>query len=480
MKKTIFPTSLSTRGLRHRLFIAFSLMSLIPIMVTVYLLVNFVIPGDKGMISANIFLIILILTFILALLGLVVAKRIVEPIINMAIDAKIIAGGNLGHKLNISGEDEIADLGRSINLITKNIRDNLYELQSYSAKTKEVNIDIQKRVVVLSSLLQITDMIATSETLETICDTIVQKICEIDDENFSAIFLADEGSINMSFKKACNAGGKPLKSIAFTIDKGYIGTSIRGKMAVKIDSSISTRPQQEAVLNTFKVRNCLIVPIVSRGNGVGFIITGNSVEGYEFKLDDIELIKVMAKQLGIAVESTLLQQRTDGLADKDELTGLYNEKYIRDRLDEEIQRSILYQRPCSLLLFNVDNFKKFRNGRAEMETEEALKKIAHILAGTSRGLSKAARLGGDEFAVLLFENNKKQASEIAEAMRKKVESLGRRLAKKGEDPLTISGSVSENPIDGSTAKELFDKAEAGLRKAKSEGKNRVANQGEKT
>ncbi len=250
---------------------------------------------------------------------------------------------------------------------------------------------------------------------------------------------------------------------------------MRGKIIVKIDSTTSMNAQLEGVKKIFKAKNCLLVPVLSRGNSAGFLFAGNDSENFEFKIDDIELIKVLCKQLGIAIENAVLLKKAKELIVKDELTDLYNEKYIRGRLDEEIERSVLYQRPCSLLLFNIDNFKKFRDSHGEMATEDTLKKVATIIKESSTGVAKAARLGGDEFAIVLSEMNKKQSTKLADDIRKKIEALGAKLAGKEEGPLTISGSVSENPIDGTSAEELFDKARRAMKTAKLEGKNRICN-----
>jgi diguanylate cyclase (GGDEF)-like protein len=448
-------------------------MSFIPLLVILYLLANYIIPRVEDTNLLAMIVATVLFTLILTLLGLVLTKKIVEPIIQLSMDTKVIAGGDIQRRLMVSGEDEIADLGRSINLMTRKIKDYLIELQGYSTKTKEINIDIQKKVVVLSSLLQISDMIAAGETLDTICHSVVQKANEIDEDNFAALFLCKEGAVGMELKASSNLKGTALKGKVFNVDKGFIGTSVRGKMGILIDSSVSLKPQHKALLDMFKAKNCFVVPVVSHGNGIGFLVTGNNIDGYLFETDDMELIKILCKQLGIASENALLIKKTNELVVKDELTGLYNEKYIRERLDEEIQRSILYQRPCSLLLFNVDNFKRFRDTHGEMATEEALKKVASVLVETSTGICKAARLGGDEFAVVLSEKNKKQASALAEQMRKKIERMGMNLAGKGEDPLTITGSVSENPLDGSSSNELFAKANTSMRSGKEIAKNKI-------
>ncbi len=167
-------------------------------------------------------------------------------------------------------------------------------------------------------------------------------------------------------------------------------------------------------------------------------------------------------------------KKTKELAMKDELTALYNRNYILPRLDEEIKRAIFYQRPCSFILFNIDNSKNFRDVYGELMFEEALKKIADLLKNYTEPFGKAARTGGDEFALLLPEKNKREALSVAEDIRKKVEAFSFADTKAEVRLLTISVGVSENPIDGSTKDQILKKAMDAVSKAKVEGKNRVA------
>lgn len=471
MKKFFRRMSMIPKGLRYKLMIAFSLMSIIPLLVCVYLVTNFIFPHAENLGRVSI---IVLLSITIALLGLILAKRMVDPVIDMALETKIIASGDFGRKLRTDREDEIGDLGKSINNMTKRIKDHMIELQSYSVKTKEINLEIQKRVLILSNLLQIGDMIAASEKLADVLNVIVEKASEIDGDNSAVLFLAEEEAVKMIAKASFNTDKKIIRSLSFNIDKDYLGISVRERKIIKIDSSTRLSSQMKEVCNIFKMKNCLIVPVVAHGKGIGFLLTGNDKDDFKFKDDDIEVVKVLNKQLGIAVENDMLLRKAKDLAVKDELTGLYNEKYIKERLDEEIKRAILYQRPCSLLLFNIDNFKAFRDRHGEMFTEEILKRVADTLRKSSTEVSKISRLGGDEFAIVLPEKNKREATQLAEEIRKKIDAMGKKEAKKGEAPLTTSGSVSENPIDGASSKELFDKATMAMKKAKLEGKNRIA------
>lgn len=471
MKKFFRRISMVPTGLRYKLMIAFSLMSIIPLLVCVYLASNFIFPHTDQL--ANVSVILLICVGI-ALLGLNLARRLVEPVINLALETKIIASGDYKRQLEINRDDEIGELGNSINLITKQIKSYMFELQDYSVRTKEVNIEIQKRVLALTNLLHIGDMIATSEKLEKILNIVTEKANEIEEENFAILFLSDEGAMDMVYRSSFNMDKRGIKNLVFNIEKDDIGVLVKEKNIARIDSSVKPTPQTKKICDTFLTSNYLIVPIVLHGRGTGFLMTGNDKDDFEFKDDDVDLIKVLCKQLAIAIENDRLSKRTKELAIKDDLTDLYNEKYIKGRLHEEIDRAVLYQRPCSLLLFNIDNFRAFRDKHGEMVTEECLKTISVILKEGATEIGKVSRVGGDEFAIVLPEKNKKEATQVAEEMRRKIEAMEVKGMKKSRPILTVSGGVSENPIDGTSTKELFEKAAVSMKRAKLEGKNRIA------
>ena len=94
------------------------------------------------------------------------------------------------------------------------------------------------------------------------------------------------------------------------------------------------------------------------------LAVGNNLKNFAFTNDDIAVIKVFAEQISIAVENDVLMKEADRLKIKDETTGLFNRSYIVGRLKEEIQRSVVSQRPCSFILVDIDDFKKYREKKA--------------------------------------------------------------------------------------------------------------------
>ena len=223
----------------------------------------------------------------------------------------------------------------------------------------------------------------------------------------------------------------------------------------------------------FKLNNSIALPICLKGVVIGILGIGNTVENFVYEKDDMELLDIFAKQVAIAIDNDLLTHRVEKLEIKDILTGLYNEAFIRSRLQEEIKRAVAYQRPCAFLLLIFDDFQHFHKKFGPLQVEAVLKKLAFLIRSSVTDIDYVARFGDDKFAIVLPENNKRKALETAENIRKKIEFTFSE-ERDADARITISASISENPLDGITAEELIDKAKSLLSFANIQGKNRIS------
>ena len=462
--------SLAPKGLRYKLIMAFSLMSIIPLLACGYLIFSYAFPSAGELINI---ITVVAISVVIAVLGLVLAKGLVDPVIDMAIEAKIIANGEFGREISVSSHDEIGVLGESINSMTQKIRLNLDELKSFGQRTKELNIEIHKKVLALSSLLQIGDLVASGSTeLDSILELSVQKVSMLFDGGFCVFYMMPKEESNEFLPKAhANIREEKLLDVVVKKGEGFLGKIVQSRNLVMVDKATKITRDIEEFETAHNIKNMVVIPIFSGNKDYGLFVVGNRLDDYRYKMDDMDLIKIFSKQITIAIENDIWIKKTEEFSIKDDLTDLYNKNYILSRLDEEIRRSIFYQRPCSFVVFNIDNFKTLRDIRGELVAEDIIKKVARVIKDNTTPVGKAARIGGDEFAMLLPEKNKREAAEIAEDLRKKIETTN--FSRDGKLTVTVSGAVSENPIDGSTQEELFKKAMESLNSAKSLGKNRV-------
>lgn len=459
--------SLVPKGLKYKIIIAFALMSVIPLMTFFWILSPLLFSGGSlfGNISLSNLSFILVMAMVISILGFFLAKDMIDQVVSIAGDAKNIAEGDLNRILSTKRDDEIGDLTKSLNIMTNKIRENMDDLKNYGEKTKMINIDINRKILALSNLLQVGNLISSSAELNNTLLFILQKIKTLEDDSEAFLVIFDEAS--QDFKILAD-NAKLAGRLTFPIKQEDIASNV-----ICIDkNNLFSKGLVKEFLRILELKNIMFTPIITGGRVYGALIFGNRQTEFVFKDDEKELLKIFAKQIAIAIENHLLSKKVKEFTVVDEITGLFNRNFITIRLDEEIKRAIVYQRPCGYLLIDIDNFKAYTASYGEAEAAVLLRALAGFLKGSISEIDKAGRLEKDQFAIVMPEKNKKQLANFAEELRKNIENKLKGIANL-KTRVTVSIGVSENPIDGSNADEVMDKADKHVRNAKLLGKNRV-------
>lgn len=445
-------SSLFSRGIKQRLWIAFCLMSVIPILICL----NFIFPSLFVSFSAktNLTVVLAVMSF-LALLGLFIARQIVLPFAALSRDAQKISEGDIERRVEVAGNDEIGRLGMALNQLSSKIRDTMSELEDYGTKTAQINLEIQKRVVVMSNLLQITSLISQNEKLDNIMQICVEKLKGLADSALSFVFFLEDG--RFSLKAQCGLKADIDNQVYFA--QGYPALSDVFKSAegsvLRVDKGDLSHQKFVSLLGA---KSLLCLPLFLENRPKAVMGIGSAIDDYEYNRDHRELLDIFGKQASVAIENDYLLEKVRNLEIRDELTGVYNERFIRGYLDDEIKRSIIYQRPCSFVLLRVMDPDFYRKIRGEQSLSGALKKIAASLSSAFTGIERLSRFGECGFAVVLPEKNKRQAQRIGDELRKKAEDLFK--DEPAESRLRVAVSVAENPIDGVSSQELIAYAQS--------------------
>ena len=162
------------------------------------------------------------------------------------------------------------------------------------------------------------------------------------------------------------------------------------------------------------------------------------------------------------------RRELERLSITDDLTGLYNRRYLMETLANEVRRSRRLDHPCALLMADVDHFKEYNDAYGHLAGDAALTRIAGVLRETTRDVDCAVRYGGEEFVVLMPETKAPGAIETAQRIRTRLatdELVGEKLS--------LSIGVAQFPDDGDTPEALLARADAALYRAKREGRDRV-------
>ncbi len=168
-----------------------------------------------------------------------------------------------------------------------------------------------------------------------------------------------------------------------------------------------------------------------------------------------------------------LNEKLEKLSVTDEMTGLYNHRKFMERLYEEFERVKRTKHPVTLIMIDIDDFKKLNDEYGHLAGDAVLGSLAKILIKTSRKVDMAARYGGEEFAIILPDENSEGGKKHAERLRQEVEQSTVRWL--GQD-LSITVSLGVSCFDHELMKEPNDlilSADRALYEAKRMGKNRV-------
>ncbi|MFO7890172.1 MAG: diguanylate cyclase [bacterium] len=177
----------------------------------------------------------------------------------------------------------------------------------------------------------------------------------------------------------------------------------------------------------------------------------------EQKYHELEIVKEKLKKLAV----------TDGL------TGLFNYRAFKNQIHYEIIRSKRFNLPVSLLMIDIDHFKRYNDTFGHPKGDKVLKQFSELLTVNLREVDTIARYGGEEFAIILPGTNKKASFIVAEKLRKLIEEYDFPLSEKLPDKkLTISIGIASFPIDVEDEENLILSADKALYKAKNTGRNR--------
>src|SRR2546425_1057172 len=215
--------------------------------------------------------------------------------------------------------------------------------------------------------------------------------------------------------------------------------------------------------------NLLCVPLIKDGEFYG-VVCGQTVDDCSYRaapLHDVALF------FGSAFHHIDMLIEKERLTFTDTLTSLYNYRYLRQFLLNEIRRCSRYNKTFSILFIDIDWFKNVNDNHGHLAGSDTLVEIGHQFASLVRESDVVVRYGGDEFVIILTETSPSDAETIAERVRKSVESHVFGLDKERNVRITISIGIAGYPDHGSSVDELIRLADTAMYDAKNSFKNTV-------
>jgi diguanylate cyclase (GGDEF)-like protein len=246
------------------------------------------------------------------------------------------------------------------------------------------------------------------------------------------------------------------------------------------NGDVPSSPDTGYVPHGSSVKSLICAPILVN-NGVGGIIYLDSAKKNAFNKEDMEFTELLAKEISISFDiSSTFEQSFEysairNIFTSDELTGYLNRRKFDIDITDEVASAKEYEEQLSLLMIDIDWFKKYNDFHGHEKGDALLKAVADTLAANTRPYEKIYRYGGEEFVILLPDTDKEKAPSVARRLQKTIEKTQFEGQKESQPnkTITVSIGVATFPSDADQSDKLIETAESALSRAKKSGKNQV-------
>jgi len=326
-------------------------------------------------------------------------------------------------------------------------------------------------------LLSLTNTLLQVASKDELYKTILEIAADLLNASQGSIMLIDKNGETMHIVFTKGITLHIAQCLPMKVGKGIAGRVAQTGQPLLINDvekdsrfSMANRPR-------FKSKALICIPLKLKEKIIGVLNLSDKANLAGFTQADMQLLTSFANLASLMIERTLVLEesvRFEQLSVTDALTGLYNRRFLKSRIEEELNRSNHQGLSLSIIFIDLDFFKSYNDVCGHLAGDEALKRTADIIQASLREMDTVARYGGEEFCALLPGTSKAEALMVAERIRSEIGSekfSGEQDMPQGR--LTASLGVASFPEDGRTYTALIHASDIALYQAKANGRNRV-------
>ncbi|MBF0545974.1 MAG: diguanylate cyclase [Candidatus Riflebacteria bacterium] len=395
-----------------------------------------------------------ITALIAIVLAVLLANSFISPLVNLIDGAGRISKGDFDYSVQPSSTDEIGELTKTFDEMRVNL--------------KNTRQDLDYRILQLSTLFEVGKAISSVLDFNQLQNMILEIVVKVMRAEKGSLMLLDDTEKLLTIGVAFGLSDEVMKDTRVNIGEDVAGWVLETGQPLFVDDVENDYTFMAIKKSNVSRGTMMSVPLKAKDKLLGVLNLSRSIPK-SFSQKDFELFKNLANQAAIAIENARLYR----YAVTDEMTRVYNHRYFQQRLDEEIQRSDRYDSQVSLIMLDVDHFKRFNDTYGHPEGDRVLKTVSKLIEKSVREVDIVARYGGEEFTVICPEKDGEGAMTPANRIRTAIETYDFRI--NGERvPITVSLGVSYYPAQARSKPELIVFADTALYYSKESGRNRAS------
>ena len=398
-----------------------------------------------------------LLGLILAVItGYVLSVNIAEPINHLATITTKVADGNLVVTDNINREDEIG-------ILSKNFNNMVHNLQAE-------RIQKEQRMQELNVLFEISNAVNLFTNSEELLKFVLSHAIEILNAERGSIMLLDDNTDELIIKVATGGRYRAVSSVPIKLGSGICGKVAFDGVGIICNEGFKDKRFKNfgSLMPVEDINSLICAPLKYKEGTIGVINIVNKKDSNAFIENDLRLLTLIGSQAAVTIENNKLYE----LSITDGMTKLFVHKYFQARLSEELLRARRYGLNLSLIMIDIDNFKKFNDTYGHQTGDEVIQKVASTIKETVRtGVDIPCRYGGEEMCIILPETKSEEAFLTAERVRRNISSFVIPHTS-GELHVTVSVGIASYPIHATDSQSLIKASDDAMYSSKKSGKNR--------
>ncbi len=321
-----------------------------------------------------------------------------------------------------------------------------------------------KELIIINTL---SSTFISSESIDLVLEELIDKVFLITDFHTGWLLLKEEDRYHLKISKGITPEFKRFVEHGLLDQLCDDSSACSDPFTVFEANRISNIPH----LRDEGIKYLVSIPLITNKTVSGLLFLASRVPR-DFDFDFAALMSLVGNNVSHIIDKIRLFQETQRLAITDGLTGLYNSRFFFRSLENEIARTRRYGQTFSLILFDIDNFKKLNDTFGHQAGDEALQGLADVFRAISRQTDIIARYGGEEFVLILPNTGEEETLHLANRIRMAVERK-RFSFDTATTKITLSGGIATFPQNADDARTLLNAADTALYKAKASGKNTV-------